>query len=131
MKCAEFKENLAAFALDALTEDERRACEDHLADPGPHEGCEQELRRAFEAASLIGASLPIQSPGEHVWDAIEGAIDASEEGRCRGHRAPGKPNEEPEWSAARRRDPNRGSSPLPLARRFGLGFRDRGRESPP
>lgn len=88
MKCAEFKENVAAFALDALTEDERRACEDHLAEPGPHEGCEQELRRAYEASSLIGASLPSQSPGEHVWDAIERAIEAPERGDAPGTERP-------------------------------------------
>ena len=58
MKCSEFKENVAAFALDALTENERRACEAHLAEPGPHEGCESELRQAYETTALIGASLP-------------------------------------------------------------------------
>jgi len=71
VKCSEFKENVAAFALDALTEDERRACEAHLEEAGPHEGCEDELRRAYETTALIGAALPTQTPDEHVWEAIE------------------------------------------------------------
>lgn len=74
MKCSEFKENVAAFALDALTEDERRACEAHLAEAVPHEGCEEELRRAYETTALIGAALPDDTPGEHVWAAIESQL---------------------------------------------------------
>lgn len=74
MKCAEFKENVAAYALDALTGEERRACETHLAESGPHEGCEEELRRAYETTALIGAALPEDRPGAHVWDAIEAEL---------------------------------------------------------
>ncbi len=71
MNCSEFKENVAAFALDALADDERRACEAHLSQPGPHAGCEDELRRAYEATALIGAALPADRPSERVWAAIE------------------------------------------------------------
>lgn len=82
MKCSEFKENVAAFALDALSEAERRACEAHLGTSGPHEGCEEELRRAYETTALLGAALPGDTPGEHVWAAIESQLGpaAGEEG---------------------------------------------------
>ncbi|MEW6268964.1 MAG: zf-HC2 domain-containing protein, partial [Thermodesulfobacteriota bacterium] len=39
MNCAEFKENAAAYALGALTPDERAALEAHLAEPIAHAGC--------------------------------------------------------------------------------------------
>lgn len=80
MKCAEFKENVAAFALDALTEEERRACETHLTEAGPHEGCEDELRQAYETTALIGAALPPDNAGEHVWAAIESQLELSADG---------------------------------------------------
>ncbi len=79
MKCSEFKENVAAFALDALPDEERRACEAHLSQAGPHEGCEDELRRAYETTALIGAALPSDGPGEHVWDAIAGELGPTSE----------------------------------------------------
>ncbi|MDG2308018.1 MAG: anti-sigma factor [Candidatus Binatia bacterium] len=80
MKCAEFKENVAAFALDALTEQERNACDAHLAETGPHDGCENELRQAYETTALIGAALPPGNAGEHVWTAIESKLELPTKG---------------------------------------------------
>lgn len=74
MTCAEFKENVAAFALGALEPDEHAACEAHLAEPRNHEGCLEELRRANETAAMLGASLPPAAPSEKVWQAIEAEI---------------------------------------------------------
>jgi len=84
--CAEFKENVAALALGALRYEERVACEAHLAEAGPHEGCLEELRKVNEASALLGLSLPPRAPGEHVWAAIEQEIGAS--GQTPGEKRP-------------------------------------------
>lgn len=71
MKCSEFQELAASYALDALSEQERLACADHLQHEGPHDGCEALLARyetAVRALAEAGATAPVP---EHVWNAIE------------------------------------------------------------
>lgn len=99
MKCSEFKENVAAFALDALTPEERRDCEAHLAESGPHEGCEDELRRAYETTALIGAALPEERPGSHVWGEIEAQLGSATDEQA--------DEQDPADSAATARPPSR------------------------
>lgn len=74
MNCAEFKENVAAFALDALEPEERAACEAHLASTATHDGCLEALRRATETAAALGESLPPVRPPDRVWDAITSEV---------------------------------------------------------
>ncbi len=71
MTCAEFKDLVHAFALDALEPDEMAACEAHLAGPGPHEGCEAELDQARAAVGALGEALPPVRPAPKVWASIE------------------------------------------------------------
>jgi len=72
--CAAFKENVAAYVLDLLEPDERRAFEAHLAETIVHEGCREALAEAYETTALLGAALPPLAPGAHVWQAIEREI---------------------------------------------------------
>jgi len=74
VNCAEFKDNVAALAIGALEPAERAACEEHLARPGAHDGCHDELGRAMETATLLAASLPPVRPSPDLWLRIESAI---------------------------------------------------------
>lgn len=74
MNCAAFKDNVAAYVLDLLEPDERRAFEAHLAEAIVHEGCREALAEAYETTALLGAALPPLEPGPHVWQAIEREI---------------------------------------------------------
>jgi len=77
VNCAEFKENAAAYALGALTPEERAAFEAHLAEPIAHEGCAEALAEANDTTALLAAAQPPLRPGEHVWQAIEREIGAT------------------------------------------------------
>lgn len=76
MTCAEFKENVAALALQALDPAERERCEAHLATAGPHEGCEEAFRKAIETTALIGAALPPAKPAPELWSRIAAHLEA-------------------------------------------------------
>ena len=71
MTCEEFKALAPAWALGALEEEEREACQAHLASPRLHEGCESALARARQAAQLLAQGLRPVVPPETVWNAIE------------------------------------------------------------
>ena len=79
MKCAEFTDQAAAYALDALDEDERSACERHLLEEGPHEGCEQLLARYERAAARLAEGLPEVAVPDAVWQAVASRIGARSE----------------------------------------------------
>jgi hypothetical protein len=70
MTCAEFKEQVAAWALGALTAGESRAMEAHLAG-AEHQGCAEALRRARESLALIALAETPQRPSAAAWQAIE------------------------------------------------------------
>jgi anti-sigma-K factor RskA len=70
MTCAEFKGQVAAFALGVLEADERAACERHLAQR-EHEGCLAALAEANDAIASLGLALPPLTPSAATWSAIE------------------------------------------------------------
>jgi anti-sigma-K factor RskA len=76
MTCAELRELAPLYGLGALSPAERRAVEQHLAERIAHEGCEDAVRQAVEAAALLGQALPPLAPPEHVWAAIAQGVDA-------------------------------------------------------
>jgi anti-sigma-K factor RskA len=74
MKCSEFHDVAAAFALDALVEGERLACEHHLAQEGPHEGCPELVARYERALDALVVLHPKVTPPASIWAAIEARI---------------------------------------------------------
>jgi hypothetical protein len=70
MTCAEFKEQVAAFALGILDAGDRAACERHLAERA-HEGCLTALADANDAVAVLGLALPTVAPSAATWSAIE------------------------------------------------------------
>jgi anti-sigma-K factor RskA len=74
MKCSEFHELAAAYALDALSEEERLACVHHLASEGPHDGCEPLLERFERTVLALGESVPTVPIDHQVWHAIEARL---------------------------------------------------------
>jgi anti-sigma-K factor RskA len=73
MTCAEFKELAAAYAIGALDDAERAACDRHLAEatPNDHAGCYEALEQANETAHALALSLPPVKPRADLWKAIE------------------------------------------------------------
>src|SRR5262249_6001643 len=69
MTCAEFKELCGAFALGALDEDERAACEAHLAEAA-HEGCPEALDVARSTVNALPLALPPVRPRPEIWERI-------------------------------------------------------------
>src|SRR6185436_4686637 len=82
VRCAEFKEQLGAYALGALSPLQSAEMEQHLAQALDHEGCRDELDRARLTVAKLSYSLDPIAPGEHVWPRIEQRI-----GRHSGHAA--------------------------------------------
>lgn len=76
MKCAEFHELAASFALDALVEEERRQCAYHLEHEGPHEGCEELLARHRRTVDALSAAIPRADVPASIWPAVELRIGA-------------------------------------------------------
>ncbi|MET0287846.1 MAG: anti-sigma factor [Polyangiales bacterium] len=74
MKCSEFHELAAAYALDALGEDERLACVHHLEAEAPHEGCEALAARYERTVDAMSALHGKSAPSPSVWRAIEARI---------------------------------------------------------
>lgn len=77
MKCSEFQALAAAYALDALSEEERLACERHLHDEGPHEGCDELLARYDRVTNALSAGVPRAQVPPALWRAIETRIDVA------------------------------------------------------
>lgn len=81
MTCAEYKELVAAHALGALDEDERRLAETHEA----HPDCREALARAKETVDALGDSLTPVRPPPAVWAKIEAQLEAkTSSARARG-----------------------------------------------
>lgn len=74
MNHSAFKESVWAYALGSLDRSERAECDKHLAEPGPHDGCREELDRAFLAVARLGSSLAPVEPPPGVWGKIESQI---------------------------------------------------------
>lgn len=74
MTCAEFKEMVWAYALDALDPAERQACEEHLSSPGPHQGCREQLVEALRLVPRLGAALPRLATPDPLWKKVEAQI---------------------------------------------------------
>ncbi len=74
MTCAEFKEQVDAWVLGALEPAEAAACEAHLAESAPHDGCQEALARARETLAALGRTHPPETPDPRVWRSIESAI---------------------------------------------------------
>jgi len=74
MNCSDFKEQVGAWALGALSPDEAREMEEHLGSTSKHEGCEKAIDQARLTAAQLALSLPAVRPGEKVWPAIESRI---------------------------------------------------------
>ncbi|MET0343361.1 MAG: anti-sigma factor [Polyangiales bacterium] len=77
MKCSEFHEQAAAYALDALDDDEARACAVHLAEEGPHEECVWLVARYAGVVARLAESLADEPVAPSVWHAIAARIGAS------------------------------------------------------
>jgi len=74
MNCSEFKEQVGAWALDALSRDEAAAMRAHLEQAEPHDGCEEALARARSAAAALASSLLPVAPADDVWNRIEARL---------------------------------------------------------
>ena len=74
MTCAELRELAPLYALGALSAAERRAVEQHLAEPIAHEGCAEAVPDAVEAASLLALALPPVAPPAGGWEALEASL---------------------------------------------------------
>lgn len=71
MTCAEYKDLVAAHALDILDGDERKAAEAHAA----HADCRAALDRARETVDAIGDSVAPVRPPAALWSKIEASLD--------------------------------------------------------
>ncbi len=77
MTCAEFQEQVEAYALGALEPEERAAMDAHLAGPGPHQGCERALFQAQDAVARLSRLLPLKRPSPEVWRRIEAEVSGA------------------------------------------------------
>lgn len=83
MNCREFKDVAAAYALDALDEEERRDAAEHLKEPS-HEGCHAALAQAYRVTASLSVMIeeaPIAAVAhERAWtkivQRIRGATDS-------------------------------------------------------
>jgi anti-sigma-K factor RskA len=81
MTCAEFQDQVAAFALGAVEANERVELDAHLATGGPHSGCEEALDKALATAAALSGALPPTQPDERVWQAIEARLSGADRER--------------------------------------------------
>jgi anti-sigma-K factor RskA len=98
VNCSDFKGQVGAWALGALSASEARAMEGHLAETSKHEGCEGAADQARLTAAQLALSVAPVRPGERVWPAIEARLSSlpkeiarpssKEEPPTRGRRAP-------------------------------------------
>jgi anti-sigma-K factor RskA len=71
VRCEDYKEQVGAYALGALTPLQSAEMEQHLAESLDHEGCRDELDRARLTVAKLAYSLAPVAPGERVWSQIE------------------------------------------------------------
>ncbi|MDB4986473.1 MAG: hypothetical protein JWN04_1651 [Myxococcaceae bacterium] len=71
MNCAEFHELAAAYAVDALPEEERLSGLHHLTHEGPHDGCEQLVARYERVADRLASTLVPVEPPPGLWRILE------------------------------------------------------------
>jgi anti-sigma-K factor RskA len=88
MTCAELKELAPLYAIGALEPADRRAVEQHLAEGIRHEGCEEAVREAVEAAALLGEALAPVAPPARIWMGIDRAVAIDAKPTRRIHGAP-------------------------------------------
>jgi anti-sigma-K factor RskA len=74
LTCAQFVDMAEAFALDALDENEQRACARHASRAVHHAGCREALAAAQGVVDRLAAALPGGAPPPHVWSAIESRL---------------------------------------------------------
>jgi hypothetical protein len=74
MTCEEFNEKAPAFALAVLDEMERTACTRHLAQIGPHRGCQDAVGEARRVTARLSAAVPARAPSPRLWQAIEARV---------------------------------------------------------
>ena len=74
MTCEEFTEMAPAYALAVLDEMERTACTRHLAQRGPHRGCQEAVGEARQVTACLAAAVPARPPSPGLWRAIEARI---------------------------------------------------------
>jgi hypothetical protein len=74
MTCEEFTEMAPSYALAVLDELERAACTRHLAQSGPHRGCQEAVGEARQVTACLSAAVPARPPSPGVWRAIEARI---------------------------------------------------------
>jgi len=74
MTCEEFTEMAPAYALAALDEIERTACTRHLAQSGPHCGCDEALGEARDVTACLSVAVPARPPSPGLWRAIEARV---------------------------------------------------------
>lgn len=75
MNCAELKELAPLYAAGALDAQERAAVEAHLAEAGPHQGCQEAMAEAQLTAAALARSLPPVRPDERVWAGIAAKLE--------------------------------------------------------
>jgi len=74
MTCEEFTEMAPAYALAVLDETEGTACTRHLAQGGPHRGCQEAVGEARQVMARLTAAVPARPPSPGLWRAIEARI---------------------------------------------------------
>ncbi len=74
MDCHEIEELSGAYALDALSPEERRAVDEHLADCPK---CAQEIRQLQAVVDLFPLSVPAVDPPPHMKERIFAKIHAN------------------------------------------------------
>jgi hypothetical protein len=74
LTCEEFSGMAPAYALAALDEMERTACTRHLAQSGPHRGCQALVAEAQRVTTRLSAAVPAHAPSPRLWRAIEARI---------------------------------------------------------
>ena len=74
MTCEEFTEMAPAYALAVLDDTERTACTRHLAQSGPHRGCQEAVGEARQVTACLSAAVPARLPSPGLWRAIEARI---------------------------------------------------------
>jgi anti-sigma-K factor RskA len=74
MTCEQFTEMAPAYALAVLDDTERTACMRHLAQSGPHRGCQQAVGEARQVTARLSAAVPARPPSPGLWRAIEARI---------------------------------------------------------
>jgi anti-sigma-K factor RskA len=77
MNCSDFKEQVGAYALGALSPEETAAMDAHLAERRAHDGCEEGLSRALRTVGALSSALEPIRPSDRVLRGIESRLDAA------------------------------------------------------